>query len=49
MRDAEASKAEGKAHGKGIVATDEMALKDLGNYGWFKDILKASKKLTPFQ
>ncbi len=47
--DAEASKAEGKAQGKGIVATDEMALKDLGNYGWFKDILKANRKLTPFQ
>ncbi len=49
--EAEASKA-GKAHGKGIVATDELDLKrkPLGaDYNWFKDILKAKQKMKGMQ
>ncbi|MGA2386967.1 MAG: hypothetical protein ABSG33_10600 [Candidatus Bathyarchaeia archaeon] len=36
------------ASGKGIVAADEMQRDALGNYDWFKDLLKAHKKLTGF-
>jgi hypothetical protein len=37
------------ASGKGIVAVDEMQRDALGNYDWFKDLLKAHKKLTGFR
>ena len=36
------------ASGKGIIAVDEMQRDALGNYDWFKDLLKAHKKLTGF-
>jgi len=42
---AEAQKNAGKASGKGIVAVDEIQKDALGNYDWFKDILKAHKRL----
>ena len=49
----EGSKAEGKTHGKGIVATDELKRNDvgsaLGNCDWYKDLLKADKKLVGMQ
>jgi len=38
-----------RASGKGIVAVDEISRDALGNYDWFKDLLKAHKKLTGFQ
>jgi hypothetical protein len=38
-----------RASGKGIVAVDEIQRDALGNYDWFKDLLKAHKKLTGFQ
>jgi len=38
-----------KASGKGIVAVDEISRDMLGNYDWFKDLLKAHKKLVGFQ
>jgi hypothetical protein len=38
-----------KASGKGIVAIDEINKDMLGNYDWFKDLLKAHKKLVGFQ
>jgi len=42
----EAEKAEAKrASGKGIVAVDELQRDALGNYDWFRDILKAQRKL----
>jgi len=43
--EAEAQKNAGKASGKGIVAIDEIQKDALGNYDWFKDILKAHKML----
>lgn len=36
----------GQALGKGIVATDEIQRDALGNYDWFKDLLKAHKSLV---
>ena len=48
--EAEADGAKAKrASGKGIVAVDEIQHDALGNYDWFKDLLKAHKKLTGFQ
>jgi hypothetical protein len=48
--EAETAEAEAKkASGKGIVAVDEIQKDALGNYDWFKDLLKAHKKLTGFQ
>jgi hypothetical protein len=41
----EAQKNAGKASGKGIVAVDEIQKDVLGNYDWFKDILKAHRML----
>lgn len=38
-----------RASGKGIVAVDEIQKDALANYDWFKDLLKAHKKLTGFQ
>jgi hypothetical protein len=38
-----------KASGKGIVAVDEISKDMLGNYDWFKDLLKAHKRLVGFQ
>jgi hypothetical protein len=38
-----------KASGKGIVAVDEIQRDALGNYDWFKDLMKAHKKLVGFQ
>jgi hypothetical protein len=46
---AEEAAAEAKRSGKGIVAVDEIQRDALGNYDWFKDMLKAHKKLTGFQ
>ena len=46
--DAQACKAK-RASGKGIVALEEMKHDALGNYDWFKDLLKAHKKLVGFQ
>ena len=43
--EAEAQKNVGKASGKGIVAVDEIQKDVLGNYDWFKDILKAHRML----
>jgi hypothetical protein len=43
--EAEAQKNAGKASGKGIVAVDEIQKDALGNYDWFKDILKAHRML----
>jgi hypothetical protein len=43
--EAEAQKNAGKASGKGIVAVDEIQKDVLGNYDWFKDILKAHRML----
>jgi len=40
-----AQKNAGKASGKGIVAVDEIQKDVLGNYDWFKDILKAHRML----
>jgi hypothetical protein len=37
------------ASGRGIVAVDEVQRDALGNYDWFKDLLKAHKKLTGFR
>ena len=43
---AEGAEAEAKrASGKGIVAVDEIQKDVLGNYDWFKDILKAHRML----
>jgi hypothetical protein len=42
---AEAQKNVTKASGKGIVAVDEIQKDVLGNYDWFKDILKAHRML----
>jgi len=44
----EAEEAKAKAKGKGIVALEEIAEKRdiLGNVDWFKDLLKAHRKLT---
>jgi len=47
--EAEGAEAEAKHSGKGIVAVDEIQRDALGNYDWFKDMLKAHKKLTGFQ
>ncbi len=48
--DDDASEVEAKrANGKGIVAVDELQHDVLGNYDWFKDLLKAHKKLTGFR
>jgi hypothetical protein len=38
-----------RASGKGIVAVDEISRDMLGNYDWFKDLMKAHKKLVGFQ
>ena len=46
---AESAETEAKHSGKGIVAVDEIQRDALGNYDWFKDMLKAHKKLTGFQ
>ena len=47
---AEGAEAEAAKHsGKGIVAVDEIQRDALGNFDWFKDMLKAHKKLTGFQ
>jgi hypothetical protein len=35
-----------RATGQGIVAVDEISRDMLGNYDWFKDLLKAHKKLV---
>jgi hypothetical protein len=35
-----------RASGKGIVATDEINRDALGNYDWFKDLIKASRKIN---
>jgi hypothetical protein len=43
--EAGAQKNAGKASGKGIVAVDEIQKDVLGNYDWFKDILKAHRML----
>jgi antitoxin component HigA of HigAB toxin-antitoxin module len=43
--EAEAQKNATKASGKGIVAVDEIQKDVLGNYDWFKDILKAHRML----
>jgi hypothetical protein len=43
--EAEAQKNARKASGKGIVAVDEIQKDVLGNYDWFKDILKAHRML----
>ena len=40
-----AQKNAGKASGKGIVAVDEIQKDVLGNFDWFKDILKAHRML----
>jgi hypothetical protein len=45
-QEAEATK---RASGRGIVAVDEIQRDALGNYDWFKDLLKAHKKLTGFR
>jgi hypothetical protein len=45
LAEAEAQKNAGKASGKGIVAIDEIQKDVLGNYDWFKDILKAHRML----
>jgi hypothetical protein len=48
--EAKVPKAEAKqVSGKGIVAVDEISRDMLGNYDWFKDLLKAHKKLVGFQ
>ena len=48
--DSQACKSEAKrASGKGIVALEEIRHDALGNYDWFKDLLKAHKKLVGFQ
>jgi len=47
-----APKAEAEAKvagGRGIVAVDEISRDALGNYDWFKDLLKAHKRLVGFQ
>jgi chromosome segregation ATPase len=43
--EAGAQKNAGKTSGKGIVAVDEIQKDVLGNYDWFKDILKAHRML----
>jgi hypothetical protein len=46
----EGAEAEAKrARGKGIVAVDEIQRDMLGNYEWFKDLLKAHRQLTSFK
>jgi hypothetical protein len=47
--EAEAEAKVKRASGKGIVAVDEISKDMLGNYDWFKDLLKAHKKLVGFQ
>ncbi len=47
--EAEGAEAEAKRSGKGIVAVDEIQRDALGNYDWFKDMLKAHKRLIGFQ
>ena len=44
----ETASASRHASGKGIVAVDEMQRDAAGNYDWFRDLLKAHKKLTGF-
>ncbi len=44
----ETASASKHASGKGIVAVDEMQRDAAGNYDWFRDLLKAHKKLTGF-
>jgi chromosome segregation ATPase len=39
---------EARASGKGIVAVDEINKDALGNFDWFKDMLKAHKRLVGF-
>ena len=46
--EAEAEEAK-RTSGKGIVAVDEISRDMLGNYDWFKDLLKAHKRLVGFQ
>jgi hypothetical protein len=43
------SEAKKRASGQGIVALDEVQKDALGNYDWFKDLLKAHKKLLAFK
>jgi hypothetical protein len=43
------SEAKKRASGQGIVALDEVQKDALGNYDWFKDLLKAHKKLMAFK
>jgi hypothetical protein len=38
-----------RVSGKGIVAVDEIQRDALGNYDWFKDLLKAHKQLVAFK
>jgi hypothetical protein len=38
-----------RATGQGIVAVDEINKDALGNYDWYKDLLKAHKRLIGFQ
>jgi hypothetical protein len=38
-----------RASGQGIIAVDEISKDALGNYDWFKDLLKAHKRLVGFQ
>jgi hypothetical protein len=38
-----------RASGRGIVAVDEVQRDALGNYDWFKDLLKAHKRFSGFQ
>ena len=45
----EEAEAEAKHSGRGIVAVDEIQRDALGNFDWFKDMLKAHKRLTGFQ
>ncbi len=48
--DDEGTEAQAKrGSGRGIVAVDEVQHDALGNYDWFKDLLKAHKRFSGFQ
>ena len=47
--DAEQTAQAKRGSGRGILAVDEMQRDALGNYDWFKDLLKAHKRLTGFR
>jgi len=48
--DTEGSEAQARrANGRGIVAVDEVQADAFGNYSWFKDLLKANKRLSGFE